>query len=190
MAGKQPAYLQREALIQAGFELAEKIPAVRMTAQAVAAQAGLPTRSFAQQFGDLERFATTLQGLHYEEMRHHMLGAIGGLSPGAERILKAVQAYMDFAYTRRGLRAWMSEIRTHSSVMQKQWRMDNLLYAQFVATELALSGWAHPLVGARLFIAAVLELVRHEQHENRKLPASRRALESFLRMHERVAGFA
>lgn len=187
MTTKLPAYQQRDALIRAGFELAEKLSVARMTAQALAAHAGLPTRSVAQQFGDLGRLAATLQSLHYEEMRHHTLGAIANRAPGHERILKAAQAYIDFAFTRRGLRAWMSELRAASPAMQAQWRADNALYAQFVATELALGGWPHPLVGARLFIAAVLALVRHEQHENRKQPAARRALEHFLRTHERAA---
>ncbi len=188
MAAK-PAYQQREALIQAGFELAEKLPVARMTAQALATHAGLPTRSVAQQFGDLGRLAATLQSLHYEEMRLHTLGAIGNQVPGHQRILKAAQAYIDFAFTRRGLRVWMSELRAGSPAMQAQWRGDNSLYVQFVATELALGGWPYPLVGARLFVAAVLTLVRHEQYENRKQPAARRALERFLRMHEREAGF-
>ncbi len=187
MTAKLPAYQQREALIQAGFELAEKLPVARMTAQALAAHAGLPTRSLAQQFGDLGRLAATLQSLHYEEVRYYTLGAIGNMAPGSERILKAAQAYIDFAYTRRGLRAWMSVLRASSPAMQAQWRADNSLYAQFVATELALDGWPYPLVGARLFIAAVLALVRHEQHENRKQPAARRALERFLRTHDRAA---
>ncbi|MGH8459780.1 MAG: hypothetical protein ACRESV_10535, partial [Nevskiales bacterium] len=65
MAAKQPAYRQREALIQAGFELAEKLPIARLTTQALSRHAGLPARSLVQQFGDLERFATTLQGLLY-----------------------------------------------------------------------------------------------------------------------------
>ncbi|MGH8453072.1 MAG: TetR/AcrR family transcriptional regulator [Nevskiales bacterium] len=190
MAAKQPAYRQREALIQAGFELAEKLPIARLTTQALSRHAGLPARSLVQQFGDLERFATTLQGLLYEEQRRHALSDIHGMNPGMDRLLKATQAYFDFAFTRRGLRFWLSELRTGSPAMQGQWRADNQLYVEFVASELALSGWPHPLVGARLFVAAVLELVRHEQSENRKLPASRHAIERFLRMHEREAGFA
>jgi AcrR family transcriptional regulator len=188
MARQLPAYRQREALIQAGFELAEKLPPAQLTAPALARRAGLAARSVTLQFGSLERFAETLQGLHYEEMRRHTLAAIYGQNPGLERILKATQAYFDFSFTRRGLRAWMSEIRARSPGMQTQWRTDNQLYAQFVASELALCGWPHPLAGARLFIAAVLELVRHEQFEGRKLPAARRALERFLRTHDREPG--
>jgi TetR/AcrR family transcriptional regulator, transcriptional repressor for nem operon len=189
MAAKQPAYRQREALILAGFELAEKPPGARLTEQMLAKHAGLPTRSLAQQFGGLERFAETLQDLHYEEIRRHTLGAMSGLGPGIDRILRGVQAYFDFAFTRRGLRSWMSELRMRSTTMQSKWRVDNQLYVQFLATELALIGWPHPLVGARLFIAAVVELTRHEQQEGRRLPAARRALEGFLRTHEHAAGF-
>ena len=189
MAAKQPAYQQREALIRAGFELAEKPLAAHLTAQALARHAGLPTRSLTQQFGDLDRFAETLQDLHYAEIRRHTLGAMNGLDPGIDRILRGTQAYFDYAFTRRGLRSWLSELRMRSTTMQSQWRVDNQLYVQFLATELALIGWPHPLVGARLFIAAVVELTRHEQQDGRWLPAARRALEGFLRTHEHAAGF-
>lgn len=187
MSGRLSPYLQREALIRSAFGLAERAPATRMTPQSIARQAGLTTRSIAQQFGDMDRFAAALQSMHYEETRQHTLGALYGLAPGMDRVLRAAQAYLDFAYTRRGLRAWLSELRVRSPLMQAQWRVDSQLYVQFVATELALCGWPHPMAGARLFIAAVLELVRHEQTEQRKLPAARRALEGFLRMHERPA---
>jgi TetR/AcrR family transcriptional repressor of nem operon len=189
MAAQQPAYRQRQALVQAGFELAEKLPPARLTAQVLTKQAGLPTRSLAQQFGDLDRLAETLQDLHYAETRSHTLSAMRGLEPGMDRVLRGAQAYFDFAFTRRGLRSWLSELRMRSTSMQSQWRVDNQLYVQFLATELALIGWPHPLVGARLFIAAVVELTRHEQQEGRRLPAARRALEGFLRTHARSAGF-
>lgn len=190
MATQKPAYQQREALIRAGFEVAEKLPASRITTKAVVSRAKLSQRSLAQQFGDLERFAATLQSVHYEEMRSHTLSAIYSQNPSAERILNAVTAYLDFAFQRRGLRAWMSEVRTRSPVMQAQWQMDNRLYAQFVASEFALIGWPQPLAGARLFIAAVLDLSRQEQQSDSKLPAYRRTMERFLRTYEHPAGFA
>ncbi|HXG27961.1 MAG TPA: hypothetical protein VNJ47_03825 [Nevskiales bacterium] len=182
---RPPAYRQRELLIEAGLELAEKLPPAQLTASAIARRAGLATRSLALQFGGLERYGEVLQGLHYEEMRHQALAAIHGQGPGLERILRATQAYFDFAFSRRGLRGWLSELRARSPAMQAQWRLDSQLYAQFLASELALCGWPHPLAGARLYIAAVLELVRCEQRESRRLPAARRALERFLRTYGR-----
>jgi TetR/AcrR family transcriptional regulator, transcriptional repressor for nem operon len=185
MPARPPAYRQRELLIQAGFELAEKLSPAQLTAGTLARRAGLAARSLTLQFGGLERYAETLQAIHYEETRRETLAAVHGLAPGAARILRATQAYFDFAFNRRGLRAWLSELRARSPAMQLQWRMDNQLYAQFLATELALCGWPHPVAGARLYIAGVLELVRDEQRENRRLPAARRALERFLNTHVR-----
>jgi AcrR family transcriptional regulator len=172
MPARPPAYRQRELLIQAGFELAEKLSPAQLTAGTLARRAGLAARSLTLQFGGLERYAETLQAIHYEETRRETLAAVHGLAPGAARILRATQAYFDFAFNRRGLRAWLSELRARSPAMQLQWRMDNQLYAQFLA-------------GARLYIAGVLELVRDEQRENRRLPAARRALERFLNTHVR-----
>lgn len=189
MASRQPAYLQREALIRAGFEAAEKIPHDRITAKMLAARAKLPARSLAQQFGDMERFVATLQGLHYEQARNHTLSSINGQPVGTQRILNAALSYLDFALSRRGLRAWMSEVRARSPAMQAQWMTDSRLYAQFVASEFALCGWPHPMAGARLFIAAVLELVRHEQQQGRKVPAARRAIERYLGTYRRQAGY-
>ncbi len=185
MAAAPPAYRQRELLIAAGFELAEKLPPAQFTAKALARRAGLAARSLSLQFGSLERYAEALQSIHYEEARRETLMAVHDLAPGAGRVLRATQAYFDFAFSRRGLRAWLSELRARSPAMQAQWRMDNQLYAQFLASELALCGWPHPVAGARLYIAGVLELVRNEQREGRRLPAARRALERFLRTHAR-----
>jgi AcrR family transcriptional regulator len=186
MPARLPAYQQREKLIQAAFELAEKQVPERITARALVSGAGVPAGSITQQFGDLDRLVTVLQSLHYEAMRAHVLAAISGQQPGVERILKATQAYLDFAFSRRGLRRWASAVRLRSADMQSQWKLDNRLYMQFAASEFALSGWPHPEVGARLFIAGVIELARYEQSENRKMPASRRTLERFLRTFERM----
>lgn len=189
MASRQPAYLQREALIRAGFEAAEKIPHARITAKMLASRAKLPARSIAQQFGDMDRYVATLQNLHYEQARNHTLSSIIGQPVGTQRILSAALCYLDFAFSRRGLRAWMSAVRAHSPDMQAQWKLDNRLYAQFVASEFALCGWPHPLAGARLFIAAVLELVRHEQQQARKMPAARRSIERYLKTYHRRPGY-
>lgn len=186
MTARLPAYQQREKLIQAAFELAEKQVPERITTKALASGAGVPAGSITQQFGDLDRLVAVLQGLHYEAMRSHVLAVVSGQKPGVERILKATQSYLDFAYSRRGLRRWASMVRARSADMQTQWKLDNRLYMQFAASEFALSGWPHPEVGARLFIAGVLELARYEQAENRKMPASRRTLERFLRTFERL----
>jgi AcrR family transcriptional regulator len=186
MPGALPAYRQRDALIRAALELAEKLPPARITAQALARHAGLATRSLTQQFGGMEGFAKTLQQHHYDQARQHALAVIQGQTPGLERLLRATEAYSDFSFARRGLRAWLSEQRMNSPEMQAQWRTDSQVYAQFIASELALCGWPHPLAGARLFIAAVIELVRHEQHVGHKSPAARRALERFLHTHDRT----
>lgn len=184
MPARKPAYLQREALIQAALEAAEHIPPARITARMLAARAKLPQHSVMEQFGSLDRLVETLQTLHYEAARNHTLAAIGGQAVGTERILVAAKAYLDFAFTHRGLRSWMSLVRLRTPAMQAQWQADNRLYAQFVASEFALTGWPNPLPGARLFIAAILALVRYEQQQGRKLPASRRCLERFLRIHQ------
>jgi AcrR family transcriptional regulator len=185
MPAKLPAYQQREKLIQCALELAEKQVPERITAKVLAAGAKLPQRSIVQQFGGLDALVGVLQRLHYEALRNHVLGAISNQGPGTERIMKAAHAYLDFAYSRRGLRRWVSQVRARSLSMQAQWRLDSRLYVQYATSEFALSGWPHPEAGARLFIAGVLELARYEQQENRKLPASRRTLERFLGTFDR-----
>lgn len=185
MPKSQTAYEQRRSLIQAALELAEKLPPPQLTPKAIAAHAGLPQRSISSQFESLDGLVAALQEQHHAAIRNHTLSALLGQRPGIERMLSAATAYLDFAFTRRGLREWISEMRARSPEMETRRRMDNLLYAQFAMSEFALSGWPQPLAGARLFIAGMLELARHEQRAGRKLPGGRRAIEKFLRCYER-----
>lgn len=186
MSRSLPPYRQRAALITASFKLVEEAPPEKITASALARRAGLAPGSLARQFGSIEALASTMQRLHYDSTREYMLSAIQDQSPGLKRIRNATHAYFDYSFIHRGLRDWLSSLRAQSPDLQRQWRADNQFYVQFTAGELALCGWPNPLVGARLFAAAVIELVRHEQRVGRKLPAARRALERFLNMHERV----
>lgn len=188
MPKTQAGYAQRRSLIAAALELAEKLPPAQLTAKAIAAHAGLPQRSLGSQFATLDDLVAVLQEQHHGEIRNHTLSALVGQQPGIGRLLSAATAYLDFAFTRRGLREWFSEARARTPEMETRWRMDNLLYAQFAASELALSGWPQPLAGARLFIAGMLELARHEQRVGRKLAGGRRAIEKLLRCYERYPG--
>lgn len=188
MPKSRNAHEQRHSLVQAALELAEKLPTAQLTPKAIAAHAGLPQRSIASHFASPDGLLAVLQEQHNGEIRDHTLSALVGHQPGIERLLVASSAYLDFAFARRGLRAWISDTRARSPAMERRWRMDNLLYAQFAASELSLSGWPQPLAGARLFIAGMLELARHEQRAGRKLPGGRRAIEKFLRCYERYPG--
>lgn len=185
MAKILSGYRQRELLIKTGFEIAEKLPPARLNARAITTHAGLPLRSFSAQFPDLETYLAEIQDVHHQELREHTLEAIQGLQPGIDRCLRGAHAFLDFSFLRRGLRQWVSEARAQSAEIERRWRTDNLLYLQFIASELALSGWPQPAAGARLFIAAMVALTRHEQHDGRKHPGSRRTIEHFLRTYQR-----
>ena len=185
MARSLPGYRQRELLVKSGFEIAEKLPTTRLNARTVAAHANLPLRSFSTQFADLDAYLIELQAVHHQQMREHTLKTIEGLQPGIERCLRGAHAFLDFSFQRRGLRQWVSEARSQSAELERRWRADNLLYTQFIASELTLSGWPQPVAGARLFIAAMVALTRHEQRDNRKHPGSRRTIERFLHTYER-----
>lgn len=187
MSRSLPPFRQRGALIAAGFKLAEEVPPEKITPSALAKRAGLASRSLERQFGSIEAYAANLQRLHYDKTREYMLSAIQDQIPGLKRIRIATHAYFDYSFMRRGLRAWLSNVRENSDELQRHWRTDNQFYAQFAASELTLCGWPNPQAGARLFVAAVVELVRHEQRIGRKNPASRRALDRFLNMYERVS---
>lgn len=184
MAKTLPGYRQRELLLKSGFDIAEKLPLPRLNAKAVTAHAGLPLRSFSAQFADFETYLVELQDVHHEELREQTLEAIQGLQPGIERCLRGAHAFLDFSFLRRGLRQWISEARAGSVEIERRWRTDNMLYLQFIASELALSGWPQPTAGARLFIAAMLALTRHEQHDGRKHHGSRRVIERFLHTYQ------
>ena len=186
MSKALPPYRQRGALIAAGFKLAEEVPPEKVTASALAKRAGLAARSLERQFGSLESYGATLQRLHYDATREYMLSAIQDQTPGIKRIRIATHAYFDYSFMRRGLRAWLSSLRVISPDLQRQWHNDNQFYAQFAASELALCGWPHPQAAARLYVSAVVELVRHVQRIGRKMPATRRVLDRFLNMYERV----
>lgn len=180
-----PGYRQRELLVKTGFEIAEKLPTARLNAKTVTAHANLPLRSFSAQFPDLDAYLIELQDVHHQQLREHTLKAIEGLQPGIDRCLRGAHAFLDFSFLRRGLRQWVSEARAESAEIERRWRTDNLLYTQFIASELTLSGWPQPVAGARLFIAAMVALTRHEQRDGRKHLGSRRTIERFLHTYQR-----
>jgi hypothetical protein len=105
--------------------------------------------------------------------------ATAGLPPGAERLYRGSEAYLDVSLANRGVKALSLETRSDPAVQGSMEARRQRLAASGVA-DLEAMGWDDPEAAAQLQAAMTREISVLEFDAGRKLPAPRRALKRFL----------
>src|SRR5689334_13601780 len=89
------AHPTRQALLDAGFELASEGSLHRLTIDAVVNQAGVAKGTFYVHFPDRVAFLVALHAQFHERLLDHILQAVEGLPPGAERLRRGTEVYLN-----------------------------------------------------------------------------------------------
>lgn len=170
----------REALLNAGVVVAEEHGLAGLSVNRVVEQAGVAKGTFYVHFTDRAAFVDALHERFHQRVAEAVAAATEGMRPGAERIIRGAEAYLDVCLANRGVKALALEARSDPALAQSM----AVRHERFAATaipDLKAMRWPDPSATAQLLAAMTSEVSVREFDAGRRLPASRRALRHFLR---------
>jgi TetR/AcrR family transcriptional regulator, transcriptional repressor for nem operon len=169
----------REALLDAGAALAEEHGLGGVSVNMVVAQAGVAKGTFYVHFKDRAAFVDAMHARFHARVQVAVDEAVAGLPSGAQRLLRAAEAYLDVSLANRGVKALSLEARSDPTVQGSMADRRDRLAAAGVA-DLRAMGWDDAEAAAQLLAAMTREISVLEFDAGHRLPASRRALKRFL----------
>jgi TetR/AcrR family transcriptional repressor of nem operon len=169
----------REALLDAGAALAEEHGLAGVSVNMVVARAGVAKGTFYVHFKDRAAFVDAMHARFHARVEAVVAGAIAGLPPGAERLYRGLEAYLDVSLANRGVKALSLETRSDPAMQGSMEARRERLAAAGVADVQAM-GWDDAEAAAQLLAAMTREISVLEFDAGRRLPAPRRALKRFL----------
>jgi TetR/AcrR family transcriptional repressor of nem operon len=169
----------REALLDAGAALAEEHGLAGASVNMVVARAGVAKGTFYVHFKDRAAFVDAMHARFHERVGAIIDEAIAGLPPGAERLFRGAEAYLDVSLANRGVKALSLEARSDPAAQGPMEARRERLAAAGVA-DLEAMGWDDAPAAAQLLAAMTREISALEFDAGHQLPAPRRALRRFL----------
>jgi TetR/AcrR family transcriptional regulator, transcriptional repressor for nem operon len=169
----------REALLDAGAALAEERGLAGVSVNMVVARAGVAKGTFYVHFKDRAAFVDAMHARFHARVEAAIVGAIAELPPGAERLYRGFEAYLDVSLENRGVKALSLETRSDPAVLSSMEARRERLAAAGVADVQAM-GLDDAEAAAQLLAAMTREISALEFDAGRRLPAPRRALKRFL----------
>jgi TetR/AcrR family transcriptional regulator, transcriptional repressor for nem operon len=168
-----------EQLLDAGVEVAEREGLAGLSVNRVVAAAGVAKGTFYVHFPDRESFVDALHARFHERVREAVERATAGTDPGAERLLRGIEAYLDVCLEDRAIKALALEARTDAALTEAMSTRHERLAAASVSSLKAM-GWPDPKAASLLLSAMTSETSILELEAGRRLPGARRALRRFL----------
>jgi len=169
----------REALIEAGLQLAETSSLAGMSVNRVVKEAGVAKGSFFYHFGDRASYLLALHRGFHDGVLAEVRRAIEGLPPGAGRLWSGANGYLDACLRRRGVRALLLEARAQPAVATEI-RVRNDQIAHLCEPDFHVMGRRRPLESARLWVGLVAEAALIEHDSGHRLPDLREAVREYL----------
>jgi len=155
----------REALLDAGAALAEEHGLAGVSVNMVVARAGVAKGTFYVHFKDRAAFVDAMHARFHDRVGAVIDEAIAGLPPGAERLFRGSEAYLDAR----------SDPDVQGSMETRRQRL-----ASAGVPDLEAMGWDDAEAAAQLLGAMTREISVLEFDAGHRLPPARRALKRFL----------
>lgn len=169
----------REALLNAGLEVAEQYGLSGMSVNRVVAAAGVAKGTFYVHFADRDAFLNALHRRFSEQSAAAVDAAMAGHQPGSLRLRRAIEAYFTASMQHRGVKAMLLEARGTPGVSVNV-DARNAAFAQLAEPDLRAMGWTEPKAAARLVVAMASEVMMAEMAAGHADKAGRTALWSVL----------
>src|ERR1700729_1353305 len=169
----------REALLDAGAALAEEHGLAGVSVNMVVARAGVAKGTFYVHFSGRAAFVDAMHARFHDRVAVVIDEAIAGLPPGAERLYRGFEAYLDVSLANRGVKALSLETRSDPAMQGSMEARRERLVAAGVADVKAM-GWDDAEAAAQLLAAMTREISVLEFDAGRRLPAPRPAAKTSL----------
>jgi TetR/AcrR family transcriptional regulator, transcriptional repressor for nem operon len=173
------AHRTYDMLLDAGVTVAGREGLAGLSVNRVVAEAGVAKGTFYVHFSDRESFVDALHARFHDRVRAAVAAATSGTPPGAERIARGVEAYLDVCLADRAVKALSLEARTDAALTASMSARHERFAAASVPSFKAM-GWPDARAAAQLLAAMTAEIAIRELEAGRRLPASRRALRRFV----------
>lgn len=159
--------------------MADEFGLAGLSVNRVVAAAGVAKGTFYVHFHDRAAFVDALHARFHDEVQAAVAAATADTPPGAERIRRAAEAYLDVCLANRAVKALALEARSDPSLISSMAARHDRFTAAAIPSLKAM-GWPDPSAAAQLLAAMTAEVAIRELDAGRRLPASRRALRHFL----------
>lgn len=155
--GRQEAATRtRQALIDAGFRLAEQVGLTSLSVNRIVEEAQVSKGTFFHHFGDRATYLLALHRNFHDRIICDTQSIIDGYPPGAERLLIASRAYLDSCQCQRGVRAMLLEARAEPAI-NNEVRQRNSKTAALIIPDFEAMDWNHPHQAAQLWVGMTAE---------------------------------
>ncbi|CAA0128397.1 Uncharacterised protein [Mycolicibacterium vanbaalenii] len=169
----------RDALLSAGFVLAETTGLEGLSVNALVATASVAKGTFFHHFGDRTSYLVALHRRFHDDVFDDVRRTTASMPPGRERLAAMSVSYLDACLRRRGVRALILEARgqlpIQDEIMRRNSATVDLLTDDFVAMRRP-----RPRAAARLWLAANAECALMELDAGHADPETRAALSDLL----------
>lgn len=168
----------RDALLDAGFALAETTGLDGLSVNAVTEAAGVAKGTFFHHFGNRTSYLVAIHRRFHDRILEEVQRAVAGVPSGHDRLAVISATYLDACLRNRGVRALILEARGLLPIQAEITRRNDATVA-FLTTDFVALGWPSPAAAARLWIAANMECALIELDLGRPDPQARSALLEF-----------
>jgi AcrR family transcriptional regulator len=169
----------REALLDSGIAVVEEHGLAGLSVNRVVGRAGVAKGTFYVHFADRASFIDALHERFHRRVQEAVAAASDEAPLGAERILRAAEAYLDVCLADRAVRALALEARSDPLLRESMAERHDRFAAQAIPSFKAM-GWPDATAASQLFAAMASEIAIRELDAGRRLPGSRRALRRFV----------
>ena len=169
----------REALLDAGVLVAERQGLSGLSVNHVVAEAGVAKGTFYVHFDDRAAFVDALHQRFHARVQAAVAAATEGTPPGADRIVRGVEAYLDTCLEDRAVKALALEARSDPTLDAAMSARHERFAATAVPSFKAME-WPDATAASHLLAAMTAEIAIRELEAGRRLPAARRSLRRFL----------
>jgi TetR/AcrR family transcriptional repressor of nem operon len=165
----------RTLLLETGLALAESGSLAATSVDDVVRAAGVSKGTFYVHFKDRSAYLAALHRRFYDVLGAQIQQVMVMVPPGARRLRRGAEVYLDGCLTSRGVKAMLLDVRSEAT-MAGQIRENVGLFAKLIVEDFAVLKAPDPASAARLFIAMVQEVALGELERGGPDTKLRRAL--------------
>jgi AcrR family transcriptional regulator len=169
----------RERLLAAGEAVPLRDELAGLSVASVAKRARVAKGTFYLYFDDRESFIDALHQRFYADVSARVSSAVAGLGPGSERLVAAIDAYLEACLANRAVKALVFETRSQASLTTTMADRE-ALFAKLAEPSMRALGMTPAPTAARLVVALTSEAAVIEMEAGRRVPGARRTIRAML----------
>ncbi len=175
----RPAEAGRAALLEAGVHVAATRGLTDLSVNAVVEAAGMAKGSFYHHFPNRQEYLVALHRAYHDALTAEVTAAIAGMTPGPDRLLVGIEAFLDGCRQRKATKALLAQSRTAADLLPEVVAR-NAAATALMTPDISIAGWSNPEAVAAMAVAMVAETALVELYDDAERPDLRSAIHIML----------